>query len=128
MPNIPSSCSPAAAPPRNGTRHAHRQVRCAAPIGPAGIYIEINPADARRLGIESGDEVRVISRQAEIVARAFVTPTVAAGQVFMPMHYEAVNQLLAKVFDLHSRQPSYKVPPVRARAIFKSRVPVACRW
>ena len=82
-------------------------------LGPTELYIEVHPADARRLGIESGEEVRITSRQAEIVARAFVTPTVAVGQVFMPMHYEAVNQLLAKVFDPHSRQPSYKYCPVR---------------
>jgi assimilatory nitrate reductase catalytic subunit len=77
-------------------------------LAPTGIYIEIHPADARRIGIENGDEVRVTSRQAGIVARAFVTPTIAEGQAFMAMHYEAVNQLLPRVFDPHSRQPSYK--------------------
>jgi anaerobic selenocysteine-containing dehydrogenase len=86
-------------------------------LGPTGIYIEIHPADARQAGIESGEEVHIASRQAEIVARAFVTPTVAAGQVFMPMHYEAVNQLLPCVFDPHSRQPSYKCCAVRIVAV-----------
>ena len=82
-------------------------------LGPTSIYIEIHPNDARQAGIQSGQLVRVISRRAEIVAHAFVTPTVAEGQVFMPMHYEAVNQLLPSVFDPHSRQPSYKCSAVR---------------
>ncbi len=89
-------------------------------LGAAELYIEVHPADARRLGIESGEEVRITSRQAEIVARSFVTPTVATGQVFMPMHYEAVNQLLAKVFDAHSRQPSFKYCPVRLASFSKN--------
>jgi assimilatory nitrate reductase catalytic subunit len=82
-------------------------------LGPSSIYIEIHPADARKLGIESGQFVRVASRRAEILASAFVTPTVSEGQAFMPMHYEALNQLLPNVFDPHSRQPSFKCCAVR---------------
>ena len=48
------------------------------------------------------------SRRGAIDAVAFVTPTVAPGQVFLPMHYETVNQLTFPVFDPYSRQPGYK--------------------
>ncbi len=82
-------------------------------LGPSSNYIEIHPADARKLGIEAGQLVRVTSRRAGIIASAFVTPTVAEGQAFMPMHYEAVNQLLPNVFDPHSRQPSFKCCAVK---------------
>ena len=82
-------------------------------LAPTGIYIEINPADARQLGIDTGAEVRIASRRAEIVARAFVTPTIAPGQVFIPMHYEVMNQLVPCVVDPHSRQPSFKCCAVR---------------
>jgi assimilatory nitrate reductase catalytic subunit len=82
-------------------------------LGPSTIYIEIHPADARKLGIESGQFVQITSRRAKIIASAFVTPTVAEGQTFMAMHYEAVNQLLPNVFDPHSRQPSFKCCAVR---------------
>jgi assimilatory nitrate reductase catalytic subunit len=82
-------------------------------LGPTGIYIEMNPADARQLRIDTGDDVRIVSRRAEIVARAFVTPTIAPGQAFIPMHYEALNQLLPCVFDPHSRQPSFKCCAVK---------------
>jgi assimilatory nitrate reductase catalytic subunit len=82
-------------------------------LAPTEIYIEINPEDAREARIETGDEVRVTSRRAEIVARAFVTPTVEPRQAFIPMHYEAMNQLVSCVIDPHSRQPSFKCCAVR---------------
>jgi anaerobic selenocysteine-containing dehydrogenase len=77
-------------------------------LAPAEIYIEINPADARRLGIQPGQLVHVTSRRARIRARAALTPTVKPGEVFVPMHYATANRLTFPAFDPHSRQPSYK--------------------
>jgi assimilatory nitrate reductase catalytic subunit len=48
-------------------------------------------------------------------ARAVVTPTVGAGQVFVPMHYADTNRLTVSEFDPYSRQPSYKVGAVEVR-------------
>ena len=75
---------------------------------PAEVYVEINPEDAERLGIASHSEVRIRSRRGEIRAMAFLTTTVQAGQVFVPMHYAVTNQLTNPEFDPYSRQPSYK--------------------
>jgi assimilatory nitrate reductase catalytic subunit len=75
---------------------------------PSDIYIEINPFDAERLNISSGDWIQVVSRRGQIKARAFLTRTVQPGQVFIPMHYTATNQLTHPSFDPYSRQPSYK--------------------
>jgi assimilatory nitrate reductase catalytic subunit len=82
---------------------------------PAGIYVEINPADARRFGIRPEQWVVVESQRGWLVAKAFVTYTVRPGQVFLPMHYEATNRLTMAHFDPHSRQPSYKNCAVRVR-------------
>ncbi|MEO8351876.1 MAG: nitrate reductase [Chthoniobacteraceae bacterium] len=82
---------------------------------PAAIYVEINPVDAERLGIMSNTVVRIASRRAEISATAFVTTTVQEGQIFVPMHYAATNQLTFPAFDPFSRQPSYKACAVRIR-------------
>jgi assimilatory nitrate reductase catalytic subunit len=71
-------------------------------------YVEINPSDAQRFGLEPGDEVAITSRRASIVASAFITVTVRAGQVFIPMHYREGNRLTHAAFDPHSRQPSCK--------------------
>ncbi|HSH95162.1 MAG TPA: molybdopterin dinucleotide binding domain-containing protein, partial [Roseimicrobium sp.] len=80
---------------------------------PADAYVEVNPADAARLGIEPNSTVLVISRRARIRCTAFLTPTVQAGQVFIPMHYKVTNQLTRAEFDPYSRQPSYKHCAVR---------------
>jgi ferredoxin-nitrate reductase len=77
-------------------------------LAPGALYVEINPADAARLHVRPGDRVLVRSRRGEAGAAAVVTPIVQAGQVFMPMHFEAVNRLTFPAFDPHSRQPSYK--------------------
>ena len=83
---------------------------------PANAYLEINPRDALELGIEQGAMVTISSRRGSVAAAAFVTETVQAGQVFLPMHYAAVNQLTSPVFDPYSRQPSYKATAVAVRA------------
>jgi anaerobic selenocysteine-containing dehydrogenase len=75
---------------------------------PKNVYVEINPGDAARLGIAPRQDVLVRSRRGEIQARAFVTPTIMPGQVFIPMHYATVNQLTFPAFDPYSRQPAYK--------------------
>ncbi|MGH9189291.1 MAG: molybdopterin oxidoreductase family protein [Acidimicrobiales bacterium] len=75
---------------------------------PETAYVEIAPVDAASIGIVTNDDVVVSSARGSMTARAFVTPTVAAGQVFIPMHYEGTNALTFPAFDPHSRQPSYK--------------------
>jgi assimilatory nitrate reductase catalytic subunit len=82
---------------------------------PAELYVEINPADARRHVIKPDQRVVVESQRGALAARAFVTQSVRPGQVFLPMHYEAVNRLTLAHFDPHSRQPSYKNCAVRVR-------------
>ena len=77
-------------------------------LAPANCYVEINPADAKRLKIKPGTQVTIASRRGEITAGAVITATVQPGQVFVPMHYREVNRLTLAAFDPHSRQPSYK--------------------
>ena len=75
---------------------------------PAKLYVELNPIDARKRGIKPQDTVIVMSQRGRVRASAFVTPNVQPGQLFLPMHYEEVNQLTDAVFDPYSKQPSYK--------------------
>jgi len=77
-------------------------------LAPTVLTAEINPDDATRLGIASGDRVTVRSRRGTAEAIALVTPTVQRGQIFLPMHFGTVNKLTFPSFDPHSRQPSYK--------------------
>jgi len=75
---------------------------------PAKLYVEINPSDARKRGIKPQDTVIVMTQRGRVSASAFVSPNVQPGQIFLPMHYEEVNQLTDAVFDPYSKQPSYK--------------------
>jgi ferredoxin-nitrate reductase len=89
-------------------------------LAPTVLTVEINPIDADRLGIDSGDRVIVSSRRGSAEAVAAVTATIQAGQLFMPMHFSAVNKLTFAAFDPHSRQPSYKACAVAV-------APASCR-
>lgn len=86
-------------------------------LAPARLYVEVNPQDARPLGLRPQDHVEIESRRATIRAQVFVTPTVTPGQIFLPMHYPAVNRLTDAVFDPYSKQPSYKACAVRLRRL-----------
>ena len=104
-----SCCSPAAARPPNGTRKRAPPSRpsCASSIAEE-LYVEINPQDAARLDIHSGDRVDVSSQRGQLTGRAVVTAGVQPGQVFVPMHYGSTNLLTNSSFDPYSHQPAYK--------------------
>lgn len=82
-------------------------------LAPTELYVEISPVDARQLGIAPDDSIAVSSPRGSVQARAFVTNNVQPGHVFMPMHYETMNQLTFSAFDPYSRQPAYKACAVR---------------
>jgi len=80
---------------------------------PERAFVEINPADAKMLGIRPGDRVSVASQRGQLTAIAFLTRAVQPGQVFIPMHYAATNLLTHPAFDPYSHQPAYKACAVR---------------
>jgi len=90
---------------------------------PETAYVEIGPEDAAALGIATNDDVVISSPRGSMEARAFVTPTVMKGQVFIPMHYEGTNALTHPAFDPYSRQPSYKYAAVHLHPLKPSRTP-----
>ena len=77
-------------------------------LAPAEPHLEISPPDAESLHIAPNDWVIVRSRRGSARVRAFVTPTIQPGQVFLPMHHASTNLLTLARFDPHSRQPAYK--------------------
>ncbi len=80
---------------------------------PEELMLDLNVADAERLRIKEGMQVRVVSPRAELTAKARLTTCVSPGEVFLPMHDRRVNQLTHASFDPQSRQPSYKHSAVR---------------
>lgn len=81
-------------------------------LHPACTRVELHPDDAAARGIATNDSVVVRSKRGALDARALVTPTVQPGQIFVPMHDAATNQLTFPSFDPFSRQPSYKYAAV----------------
>jgi assimilatory nitrate reductase catalytic subunit len=84
---------------------------------PEEVYVEIHPQDAKRLGIKAGGKAQIHSRRGTLVANALLTSTVNPGEVFVPMHYDGLNQLTFASFDPYSRQPSYKHCAVRVEPV-----------
>ena len=85
-------------------------------LHPRDPYVEINPATPQALGLTAGGWMVVESRRGTALARAFVTPTVPVGQIFLPMHDGSTNRLTLSAFDPESRQPAYKACAARVRA------------
>ena len=81
--------------------------------------LQINPADAKNLGLRQGETVRLISRRGEITLAATITDQVEPGMVYTTFHFaEApINRLTNDAFDTGSGCPEYKVCAVRVEKI-----------
>jgi len=81
-------------------------------------FVEINPLDASRLGIENGADVEVSSRRGSIRLSAEVTERVEPGVLFIPFHYSeaAVNKLTIAAIDPIANIPEFKVCAANIRA------------
>lgn len=75
-------------------------------------YVELNPSDAEKLGVLSGDNVKLTTRRGELVLPASVNgrgvPT--PGQVFVPFFDEnlLINEITLDSFCPISKEPDYK--------------------
>jgi predicted molibdopterin-dependent oxidoreductase YjgC len=61
-------------------------------------FVEVNPLDAARLGLEEGQEVALADGRAEVTIRVRITDAVQPGVVFVPLYYDggAVTALFAR--------------------------------
>jgi formate dehydrogenase alpha subunit len=84
-----------------------------------GAYVEINPSDAARLGIQEGDPVLVASRRGTIEAPARFSPSLQPGTVFTPIHFgeSAANLLTNPACDPVAKIPEFKVCAVRIEKV-----------
>jgi formate dehydrogenase alpha subunit len=84
------------------------------------LEIAVHPADARRLGLESGAALRMVSRRGELAGYAHLTEAVRPGSVFVPfvkLGESAANFLTNAAFDPSSKIPEYKVCAVRLEPV-----------
>ncbi len=90
-------------------------------------WVEMNSRDAKKLKLQHGDYVRVVSRRGSIERIVLrVTETVALGQIFVPFHYAEANanNLTLSHCDPISREPNYKQAAVKVE---KSVIPLLHR-
>ena len=79
--------------------------------------VEINPEDAKKLGIRNSDTVELESRRGSIRLKAEVTPRVPKRVLFTTFHFREapVNRLTNSAFDPVAEIPEYKVCAARIR-------------
>ncbi len=73
--------------------------------------VEINPADAKALGIRDGCRVKVSTRRGQVVTKALVSTIVPEKTIFMSFHFAeaAANRLTNDALDPKSKIPEFKV-------------------
>ena len=78
-------------------------------------YLLMHPEDANRLGLDTGDWVRVSSRRGELSTRLKISEEVLPGELFMPFHYAeaSVNRLTRDELDPYSKIAPFKLSAVR---------------
>jgi assimilatory nitrate reductase catalytic subunit len=81
-------------------------------------FVEVNPVDAKRLGVEDGGFARVTTEYGACVLRAVVIDRQPEGSIFTPIHWTdetassaRVGALVAPVVDPFSGQPESKATP-----------------
>ena len=81
--------------------------------------MEINPADAKSLGLSPGDTVNVSSRRGSVRSKVKITEHIQPGVVFMTFHFaDAAANLLTNAATCHiAKTPELKVCTVRIEKV-----------
>jgi len=78
-------------------------------------YVEVSNEDAKKLGINNGDTIKLKTRRDEMLLPARVSDVCRPGLVFVPFHYadKMINKLTLDAVDPGSKQPEYKICAVQ---------------
>ena len=93
-----------------------------------GETLDLCPEDARRLGVEPGDVVRVVSRRGAVLAPVRFDEGLRPGLVFMTFHFPdevATNELTVDAVDPLSGTSEFKATAVRIEPLGR---PAEARW
>jgi assimilatory nitrate reductase catalytic subunit len=78
--------------------------------------VEIHPKLAAKVGVRSGDRVKVTSRRGTVTLDCQVVKTIRPDTIFIPYHWagdKSANRLTIRALDPVSKIPEYKVCAVR---------------
>jgi formate dehydrogenase major subunit len=73
------------------------------------LFVEVNQADAEKLGISADEEVKISTRRGDTIAKTTITNRVPPGVVFMPFHFSGTNALVVEALDEKAKVPEFKV-------------------
>ncbi|MCP4349251.1 MAG: nitrate reductase [Desulfobacterales bacterium] len=82
-------------------------------------YVEINDQDAKKMGINNGDNILLETRRDKMAFEARVSDVCRPGLVFVPW-YDAklmINKLTKDAFDPGSKQPEFKICAVKVSKV-----------
>ncbi len=73
--------------------------------------LEVSLADAKELGIEDGEVVRVSTRRGSVEVKAHITDRVKKGRIFLAFHFNEApaNMLTIAALDPEAKIPEFKV-------------------
>jgi len=84
-------------------------------------YVELNPEDAREMGVSDGAKVKLVSRRGEIILEAAIDRrgVPKRGNLFVPFFDESklINELTLDAHCPLSKQPDYKKCAVRVEKV-----------
>jgi len=80
-----------------------------------GETLDVSPEDARRLGLEEGESVRVVSRRGSVVAPVHVDDSLRPGLTFMTFHFP--EQVPTNVLTIDAIDPKAGTAEFKASAI-----------
>jgi formate dehydrogenase alpha subunit len=82
-------------------------------------FAEINPRQARELGIIQGEKIKVFSRRGEIEIKADLSERMDRNTIFIPFHFveSAANMLTNPAFDPIAKIPEFKVCAVKIEKV-----------
>ena len=81
--------------------------------------LQINPADAQKLGISNGDMLSISSRRGSVTARALCTEVTPQGTVYMTFHFRETptNRLTSPARDPVTHTPEFKACAVKVEKL-----------
>src|SRR5581483_4723943 len=87
-------------------------------------FVEINPADAKALGVTQDGFAKVTTRHGTAILKVVVTDSQRGGSIFAPIHWSdatathaRVGEMTAAQYDPYSGQPEAKATPARAEPV-----------
>ncbi len=85
-----------------------------------GEWMEIHHDDARRLNIENGEVIAVISPRGKVEVPAYYSETVTPGTVFMTLHFP--NEVLTNDLTIDATDPQSGTAEFKAAAVRLARL------